>query len=124
MVSKEVEGILLGMPGMEMCGIDLISSKRELHFPNGAKVNYITKRAGKVTETPQARAIATTETKVIHRRILLQAPSSNTWINPGETITLTTKPGSHMTNGKCLIKSKIGLILYDFFIWALGKKFT
>ena len=38
-VSKEVEGILLGMPGMEMCGIDLISSKRELHFPNGAKVN-------------------------------------------------------------------------------------
>ena len=53
MVSKEVEGILLGMPGMERCGIDLDSSEKELHFPNGARVNYIIKRTKKTTEFPQ-----------------------------------------------------------------------
>ena len=46
-VAKETEGILLGMPGLEKCGIDVISSKKELHFPNGTTVNYLTKTTTK-----------------------------------------------------------------------------
>merc|ERR1711974_580038 len=102
-LAEETEGILLGMPGMEMCGIDVISSKKELHFPNGTIVNYLTKTTTKAIETPQARAITTSGTKIISRRILLQAPSTSTWLNPGESITLTSKPGAHMNNGRCLI---------------------
>merc|ERR1711974_512109 len=42
-VANDVEGILLGMPGLEKCGIDVISSRKELKFPNGVRFNYITK---------------------------------------------------------------------------------
>ena len=80
-VTKEAEGILLGMPGMEICGIDVISSKKELHFPNGTVVNYLTKTTTKAIETSQARTITTSGPKVISRRILLQAPSTSTWLN-------------------------------------------
>ena len=41
-VANETDGILLGMPGLERCGIDVISSKKELLFQNGTSVNYIT----------------------------------------------------------------------------------
>merc|ERR1712055_597825 len=87
-VANETEGILLGMPGLERCGIDVISSKKELLFQNGTRVNYITKAVTKAIEPPRARAITTSETKVISRRILLQAPSNSTWITPGESTTL------------------------------------
>ena len=39
-VTRESEGVLLGMPGIENWGIDIISSKQELCFPNGAVLNY------------------------------------------------------------------------------------
>ena len=101
-VADDVEGILLGMPGLEKCGIDVISSKKELLFPNGVRFNYITKTITQVAE-PRARAVSAKESRVIARRILLQAPPTNTLLNPGESITLTTKPGAHMDNGRCLI---------------------
>ena len=93
-VTKEVEGILLGIPGMEKCGIDVICSKKELHFPNGTVFNYLTKTNTKAIETPRARALTASGTKIINRRIQLQTPSTSTWSNPGESITLTSKPGA------------------------------
>merc|ERR1711974_449844 len=102
-VTKEAEGILLGMPGMEICGIDLISSKKELHFPNGTVVNYQTKTTTRAIKTSQAKAITAPGPKVVNRRILLQAPPTSTWLNPGESITLTTKPGTPINDGKYLI---------------------
>ena len=92
-VANDVEGILLGMPGLEKCGIDVISSKKELLFPNGVRFNYLTKAVTKAIE-PRARAISAKESRVVARRILLQAPSTNTLLNPGESNTLTTKPVS------------------------------
>merc|ERR1712029_1211329 len=77
-VANDAEGILLGMPGLEKCGIDVLSSKKELQFPNGVKINYLTKSVTKATEPARARAITTTESKVIVRRMLLQAPDTTT----------------------------------------------
>ena len=41
-VTNEAEGILIGMPGLEKCGIDIISSKAQIHFRNGAVLDYKT----------------------------------------------------------------------------------
>ena len=41
-VADEVEGILIGMPGLEQCGIDIISSRGQIHFKNGAVLDYKT----------------------------------------------------------------------------------
>ena len=60
-VTEEAEGILLGIPGMENCGIDLISSKKELHFPNGAVLNYRTQAKTRAITTSQAKAITTSQ---------------------------------------------------------------
>merc|ERR1712029_214268 len=102
-VANDVEGILLGMPGLEKCGIDVLSSKKELQFPNGVKINYITKSVLEATEPPRARAIitksilkttepsragatTTTDSRVINRRILLQAPDTSALLNPEEPV--------------------------------------
>merc|ERR1711974_477807 len=102
-VTEEAKGALLGIPGMENCGIDLISSKKELHFPNSTVVNYKTKTTTRAIKASQTKATTAPGPKVVNRRILLQAPPTSTWLNPGESITLTTKPNTTIGDGKYLI---------------------
>ena len=77
MVSREVEGIFLGTPGMEKCGINLDSDERELLLPNGVRVNYVTKEAKKITEPPQADSSPTrTKTPDEHEPLCPKAQPS------------------------------------------------
>merc|ERR1711974_67552 len=101
-VTEEAKGVLLGIPGMENCGIDLISSKKELHFPNGTVVNYKTQTTTRAIKASQTKATTAPGPKVTSRCILLQAPPTSTWLNPGESITLT-KPDTPICDGKYLI---------------------
>jgi len=87
---------------MENCGIDLISSKKELHFPNGTVVNYKTQTTTRAIKASQTKATTAPGPKVTSRCILLQAPPTSTWLNPGESITLT-KPDTPICDGKYLI---------------------
>ena len=57
-VTNEAEGILIGMPGLEKCGIDIISSKAQVHFKNGAVLDYKTGR-----EVVRTRAISASQGK-------------------------------------------------------------
>ena len=102
-VTEESEGVLLGMPGIENCCIDIISSKKELRFPNSAVLNYRTGVQSRAIATSSADTVSVRESRIICRRALLQAPPTSTWLNPGESITLTTKIDNPTCDGKYLI---------------------
>ena len=102
-VAEEAEGVLLGMPGLENCGIDIISSKKEIRFPNGAALNYRTGVKSRAITVSQADTVTVKEPRITCRRILLQAPPTSTWLNPGESITLTAKTNTPTCDGKYLV---------------------
>ena len=91
------------MPGIENCCIDIISSKKEVRFPNGAVLNYRTGVKSRAITTSQAGTVAVKESRITCKRVLLQAPPTSTWLNPGESLTLTTKIDTPTCDGKYLI---------------------
>ena len=52
------------MPGIENCCIDIISSKKELRFPNGAVLNYRTGVKSRAITTSQAGTVAVKESRI------------------------------------------------------------
>ena len=72
-VADEVEGILIGMPGLEQCGIDIVSSKGQVHFRNGAILDYKTGKEvnkSRASHTSQKGTI-TVQPDLAFRRITL-----------------------------------------------------
>lgn len=89
------------MPGIENCRIDIISSRKELQFPNGAVLNYRTGVQSRAIVTSSADTVSIP--RIVCRRAQLQAPPTSTWLNPGDSITLTTKIDTPTCDSKYLI---------------------